>query len=214
MEDWSNKEIYSEEVINFVRESANYCEWLENSAAHERKEWFYGLRKILANLYRSALALPEVEAVYNESNQKFVTEKDYARIQDLVRGKAGQWDDYPEVFNPDEPIEELQITANISENCADIYQELKDFITLYHIGNNEVMNDALWEVAENFDRLWGQKLLNVLRVIHRILTFADLSEEEESKNRIRDNQTGNTDDWFISRRQKEYRNGKSDGVME
>jgi len=203
MEDWTEKEIYSEEVIEFVRLAAAYCEWLENSVTQPRKLWFEKMRTILAGLYNQTLKLPAVKAVYPEGNQKFVTEKDYNRILGFVRKKAGHWDEYPEVFDPQEPIEELDITARISEDCADIYQELKDFITLYHIGSNEVMNDALWEVRENFDRFWGQKLLNVLRVIHRLLTFADLTEEEEEE----EDQVPppNTDEWFITKRQQEFR---------
>ncbi len=208
MEDWTDKEIYSEEVIEFVRQAAAYCTWLENSATQSRKPWFEKLRTILADLYHQALKLPTVEAIYPGENQKFVKEEDYNRIRGLVRKKAGQWDEYPEVFDPQEPIEELEITARISEDCADIYQELKDFITLYHIGSHEVMNDALWEARENFDRLWGQKLLNVLRVIHRLLTFADLSEEEEEDTEDKA-APRNTDDWFITKRQEDYRKGKA-----
>ena len=205
MEDWTEKEIYSEEVIEFVRLASAYCEWLENSLMQKRKPWFDKLRKLMSGIYDQALKLPVVEAIYQEGNQKFVTEQDYNNIRQMIRKKAGQWDEYPEVFNPEEPIEELDITARISEDCADIYQELKDFITLYHIGNNEIMNDALWEIRENFDRLWGQKLLNVLRVVHRLLTFADLSREEEEEEEEQ-NLPPDTDNWFISRRQKDYRN--------
>ena len=205
MEDWTEKEIYSEEVIEFVRLASAYCEWLENSLMQKRKPWFEKLRKIMSGIYNQALKLPVVEAIYQEENQKFVTEEDYNNIRLMIRKKAGQWDEYPEVFNPEEPIEELDITAHISEDCADIYQELKDFITLYHIGNNEIMNDALWEVRENFDRLWGQKLLNVLRVIHRLLTFADLTQEEEEEEEP--DLPPDTDNWFISQRQRDYRKG-------
>lgn len=210
MEDWTKKEIYSEEVIEFVRLAAGYCEWLENSTPQPRKLWFEKLRTIMADLYTRAIKIPVVESTYPEGNQKFVTEEDYKQIRQFVRKKAGQWDEYPEVFNPEEPIEELEITATISEDCADIYQDMKDFITLYHIGNHEVMNDALWEVKENFDRLWGQKLLNVLRVIHRLLTFADLTEEEETDENHH-TEPRNTDDWFISQRQREYREGEKKG---
>ena len=211
MEDWTKKEIYSEEVIEFVRRAAGYCDWLENSVTQPRKLWFEKLRIILAGVYHQTLQLPKVEAIYQEGNQKFVTEKDYNRIRQFIRKKAGQWDEYPEVFNPEEPIEEMEVTARISEDCADIYQDLKDFITLYHIGNNEIMNDALWEVQENFDRLWGQKLLNVLRVIHRLLTFADLSEEEKEEDEEQ-SAPRNTDEWFISKRQQEFRD--EDGKIE
>ncbi len=208
MDETNEKEILSQEVITFVKLAATYCGLVEQGSG-PRKEWFEALRDVLAGLYVQALRLPRVEAVNPEGNQKFVTEKEYNAVMQTVRKKAGSWDEYPEVYDPEEPIEELDITARISEDCADIYQDLKDFLTLYHVGNYEVMNDALWEVRENFDRLWGQKLLNVLRTVHRLITFADLTEEEE-ENPPEPSQPRDTSDWFISRRQEEWRRGNDE----
>lgn len=203
MNDVSKEDLlYSDEVIGFLKEAAGFCELLENAAGYKRKDWFERLRRNLPRLYDTALALPEVESIFEESNEKFVTEQQYEMIRNLAARKTGSFDDYPEVFNPDEPIEELQITVSLSENLADIYQDIKDFITLYHLGNNEVMNDALWEIKMNFEQLWGQKLLNALRVVHRLITWGDISEEEEIENRKENPR--NTKDWFISRRQQEY----------
>ena len=208
MNEINEKEILSEEVITFVKLAAAYCGLVEQDGKRSRREWFEELRDLLAGLYVQALRLPRVEAVSDEGNQKFVTEEEYNHVMQHVRRKAGQWDEYPEVYDPEDPIEELDITARISEDCADIYQDMKDFITLYHVGNYEVMNDALWEVRENFERLWGQKLLNVLRTVHRLLTHADLTEEEEEEERPGTTQR-DTSEWFITRRQQEWGEGKT-----
>ena len=206
--DLNEQPLYSPEVITFVKLAAAYCTLLEQGDDKPRREWFGELRNLLAGLYVQALRLPAVEPNYPEGNQKFVTEADYNTIAQKVRKKAGQWDEYPEVYDPDNPIEEQDVTARISEDCADIYQDMKDFITLFQVGSYEVMNDALWEVRENFDRYWGQKLLNVLRTVHRLLTHADLSEEEEEepdKPQERD-----TSDWIFTRRRKEWGLDKED----
>jgi len=207
MDEMNEKAILSEEVITFVKLAATYCTLVEQDLPATRKEWFEQLRDVLAGLYVQALRLPAVEAVYPGENQKFVTEQEYDLVRQRVRKRAGQWDEYPEVYDPNDPIEELDITARISEDCADIFQDMKDFITLYHVGNYEVMNDALWEVRENFDRLWGQKLLNVLRTVHRLVTFADLTEEEEKDEDAATSGERDTSDWFITRRQQEWREG-------
>ena len=44
---------------------------------------------------------------------------------------------------------DASVEANISENVADIYQDLKDFILSYRIGTVEVMRAALWECRNN-----------------------------------------------------------------
>ena len=61
----------------------------------------------------------------------------------------------------DEPI-----TAFISENIADIYQEIKDLACNYQTREESIMNDALVNCLEAFEQHWGQKLLNVLRPLH------------------------------------------------
>ena len=72
------------------------------------------------------------------------------------------------------------IEASVSENITDIYQDLKDFILCYRIGNLEVMNDALWECRNNFEQYWGQRLVNGLRAIHSLVYgISDLDEKEE-----------------------------------
>ena len=63
----------------------------------------------------------------------------------------------------DEPI-----TAYISEDIADIYQEIKDLACNYQTSDERVMNDALVHCMDAFDEHWGQKLLNVLRPLHAL----------------------------------------------
>lgn len=195
--------LYSDQVLQFLKASAEYCTLLEEAPGKKRKEWFSRLREVLADLYSTGLKLPRVESVLDESNQKFVTEEDYNRIQGNVLKKMGSFNEYPEVFNPEEPIEELQVTASAAEDLADVYQDIRDFMTLFNLGNREVMNDALWEVNLNFDRYWGQKLLNVLRLIHRLITWGDITDEEleDSPGKPGSQDTSN---WFISRRQQEF----------
>ncbi|MCK7534941.1 MAG: DUF5063 domain-containing protein [Marinilabiliales bacterium] len=50
----------------------------------------------------------------------------------------------------------------------------------YKSGNDEVMNDAVWEVLMNFEEFWGKKLLNVLTAIHSVL-YSEADGEERSK---------------------------------
>ncbi|MPN56745.1 hypothetical protein SDC9_204437 [bioreactor metagenome] len=69
------------------------------------------------------------------------------------------------------------IAAFISENLADIYQELKDFAANYQLADTDVMNDALVTCLETFGEHWGQKVLNALRALHNI-KYNDGSPDE------------------------------------
>ena len=100
--------------------------------------------------------------------QRFVTEEDYNFVLAGVRGFLGQDDAYLDVF-VDQGIytDEVQ-TAYISEDLADIYQELKDLAAAFQTGEEAVMNDAVVLCRQAFFDHWGRKVLAVLRALHEI----------------------------------------------
>ena len=89
-----------------------------------------------------------------------------------------------------------------------MYQDIKDFLILYQTGTTEVMNDAVWECRMNFENIWGQKLVNSMRAIHRFIYSGEESGPVENDEKNTDSER-NKSDWFISKRQKDFRgNGK------
>ena len=97
-----------------------------------------------------------------------------------------------------------RLLSSISENMADIYQDIKDFLLLYQTGTNEVMNDAVWECRMNFENFWGQKLVNSMRAIHSFIYSGEEIGKVENDDDEND-ENRNTSDWFITRRQKDFR---------
>ncbi|MDP4223523.1 MAG: DUF5063 domain-containing protein [Bacteroidota bacterium] len=202
-----SKPIYSRSVVEFVAAANEFCKYQEHASEIKGEEMLKILQRILPFLYLKASLLPDLEPFFEDSNEKFVTESDWLKIHDTLREKFGTANDYLEVF--DEKINDTEgpVVATIAENMADIYQDLKDFILLYQTGTEEVMNDAVWQCKLNFENYWGQKLTNALRAIHKFI----YSGEEIGKVERKDDEEDMKDksEWFISRRQKEYRkNGK------
>ena len=87
------------------------------------------------------------------------------------------------------------LTSSISENLADIYQDLKDFIMLYRTGDELVMQEALWECQENFRTYWGQKLVNGLRAVHA-LVYSSIDFDQEIKLPADEEEDGSKPDWL------------------
>jgi hypothetical protein len=56
----------------------------------------------------------------------------------------------------------------------------------------------------NFENFWGQKLVNAMRAIHKFLYSGEEIRKVENDAGEND-ETRNTSDWFISRRQREIR---------
>ena len=157
--------VYSKTVLEFVTVGNEYCNQLENAYDRSAKELFTVVVRILPLLYVKALVLPKTEFVLDENIEKTVREEDYIRVQHTLLNKFGEFDDYLEVFVPDNDMEQEEVASSISENLTDIYQDVKDFLFAYRIGVTDIMNDALVELVNSFEMYWGQKLVNVLRLV-------------------------------------------------
>jgi hypothetical protein len=200
--------VYSRNVIEFVAVANEFCKYAEHASELKGDELLKILQRILPLMYLKASLLPQLEPFFEDGNEKFVTENDWIRVHTSLRLKFGTADDYMEIFDDKARETEGAVVATISENMADIYQDVKDFLLLYQTGTNEVMNDAVWECRLNYETFWGQKLVNSLRAIHSFIYSGEeigIIEEQEEQN----GEERNTSDWFISRRQKEFKgNGK------
>jgi hypothetical protein len=199
----NSEPVYSRHVVEFVAVANEYCKYAEHSHEIKGEELLKILQRLLPLLYMKASFLPGFKPYFEDGNEKFVTESDWARILTSFRKSFGSADEYLEVFDERMNDSDVPVVCTLSENMADIYQDLKDFILLYQTGTAEVMNDAVWECKQNFENYWGQKLVNALRAIHKFIYSGEEIGEVDS---MTNNDQNNRDksDWFISKRQKEF----------
>lgn len=170
--------VYTPEVIDFVTVAAQTCLLLEHLDEIGRHDLLDKLLKLLPLLYLKTqlLSLPEQEL--EGYSQQFVSEDDYNAVQDGIKSVLGTDDAYLEVFMEDMRYSDEPITAFLSENLADIYQELKDMAANYQTAEEDIMNDAVLSCLEAFKQHWGQKLLNALRALHALWVEAGDMDED------------------------------------
>jgi hypothetical protein len=196
--------VYSRNVIEFVAVANEFCKYIEHASELKGDEMLKIFQRILPLLYIKASLLPQLDSIFDDGNEKFVTESDYIIILEVLKEKFGTADDYLEVFDEKINESETPVPSSISENMADIYQDMKDFLILYQTGTGEIMNDAVWECRLNFETFWGQKLVNSMRAIHKfIYSGEEIGKVENDADET--NGRKDTSDWFITRRQKEFR---------
>jgi Domain of unknown function (DUF5063) len=196
--------VYSRNVIEFVAVANEFCKYTEHASELKGDELLKILQRILPLMYLKASLLPKLDPFFEDGNEKFVTESDWNNINEILKEKFGTANDYLEVFDERISNTEGSLAASISEDMADIYQDMKDFLLLYQTGTGEVMNDAVWECRMNFENFWGQKLVNSMRAIHKFIYSGEEIGKVEKKNET-DDENRNTADWFITRRQKDFR---------
>ena len=172
--------IFDRNVIEFVTVAAEFCKFLEQAEGCKRIHFVDTALKILPLLYLKASMMPRCETLGDEAPESYVTEETYEIIRMNLAGILAEKDDYLDVFVSDMKYSDQPITRYISEDLADIYQDIKDFIFVFQLGLNETMNDALAICQENFALYWGQKLVNTLRALHEVRYAAADDEEEAS----------------------------------
>ncbi len=173
MDTISTHYVYQDTTIEFVTVAVQVCLFLEHVAEHEKSDFIDKLLCLLPLLYIKARLLKKPEQELDGYPERFVTEESYEMIRQSVKEQLGTDDAYLEVYMEDMRYSDTPITACISEDLADIYQELKDLAYNYQTADERVMNDALSICLESFEQHWGQKLLNILRPLHAMYLSAD-----------------------------------------
>ena len=195
-----NRIVYSKNVIELITVANEFCSFLERAEEMESSDFLSRLQKLLPLLYLKTSLLPIFESTWDDELEKYVTEMDYNVIQQNVIHHLGANDDYQEVFISGMQFSESALTASISENVADIYQDIKDLVLSFRTLNEDVMEQALWEIQNNFSQNWGQKLVNCLRAVHNVIYSENNMDDESDEKRIKDiANTNRKPDWLNDR---------------
>ncbi len=179
-DDISKSGVYAPEVLEFVSSANEYCTWLQESDQQNSVQFIKQAVQLLSGIYHHVLRLKETEPVLEGGNEKFVTEKDWSEIFQKILHLLGPHNSYLRLADSDEFDRSDLVTHTISEDMADIYQDLSDFTRQFRQGIEELMNDAIWEVMSGFEQYWGTKLLNSLAALH-LLYINKTDPEQDSK---------------------------------
>jgi len=176
------EEIYSKPIVEFTTMAHEYCVLMENVDKYSKVDFIKVSARLLPLLYVRASLLPEnVATVLDDELEEFVDEFAYENVRKAIRRKLTRHDEYLEVFKDDMQRSEEPVPANISEDMADIFQDLMNYCEQFRLGIEDVQNDAIVCVGEKFRNYWGQRLCNALRALHCALYSGDdLSDEKAS----------------------------------
>jgi len=168
--------VYSNYTIDFARVALEYCVFVEKIKESDKPTFVDNMTKVLPLLYLKASIMPPIEADYESELEVRVTEDMYNKVKENVAELLGNDDLYLETFHPDIKLSDSPVAVKISEDLADIYQDLGNFIAVFKNGQKETMNDSLALCIETFKQFWGQRLVNALRALHHI-KYKPITEE-------------------------------------
>ena len=213
MEEKTREELLNHEMVStFVTRAAEYCTFVENATNFSRVDFVQKSIRLFSGLYAAMANMPDIPNATETVNEKFVNEQEWHKIYNQIHSKLGYHDDYVDVYDPVAKEDQDVSLVSLADNYADVYQDLKDFVTLYSMGNEEVMIDALWECRMNFEEYWGPKLLSALRTLHRLyFSGEDLEDEEQETSQQepgQDEEQESRGSWLFEKTREQYKNKK------
>lgn len=157
-------------LIEIVTLAKSYCDLCENALSYNKSEFIDRALDLLPRLYwnffdieTSGISLDEYD--YFSS---YVDEEFYENIRSHIAGLIGGDDIFLETFEEDMRYSETPISASISENMADIFQPLFNFISIVRDSEGSQMEDAYISCKEEFESYWSQSLCNVLKALNNL----------------------------------------------
>ncbi|MCL1868341.1 MAG: DUF5063 domain-containing protein [Paludibacter sp.] len=160
--------VFSQQVIEFTTVVAECCRFLENLTDIKKSDFTNRALKLFSLLYVKTVMLNISDNQNDSAIERFVGEDDYNFIKEKIAQILGEDDSFLDTFNPDMPFSDTPIAATVSENIADVYQEIRDYAENYQSENEQIMNDALTVCIESFGEHWGRKLLNAICALHAL----------------------------------------------
>ena len=163
--------------LAFIALVNEYCHHIERAHESESRDQFVAqMLKLLPRVYISA---SDIEAsAWDEEYIDAALEED---VYDIVRQRVEQImaeeDIYLEVFVEDMRYSDTPISASVSENLADLYQEFFNLVHAIQDAPTEVQHGMLSQCKMNFINYWGQTLCNVTRALHTIFYGTALDQE-------------------------------------
>ena len=173
--------LYDKNTLEFVTVALEFCAWIEAVGKQSLFSFTDKAVKILPLLYLKATLLPVTDEPEDDSElEQFITETTYEAIRYHIAELLGEYDPFLETFHPDMQYSDTPVAATISENLADVYQDIGNFVALFRQENEQVMVQALDACTETFRLYWGQKLLNALKAIHVVRFNEDLASTDDN----------------------------------
>lgn len=170
---------YRKEVIEFVAVAKEFCDFVETIPQMERKDVLQRLQKFLPLIYLKGSLLPVCDCSEEGLTEDSVTEEQYNYLYGELHRLFGEYDEYLEVFDDNIQYSETPVIHSISEKVCDIYQDLKNFMVMFRCGIPLVLEEALWNLNNNFELYWGKSCAEVLRAVHQAVYR--VKDEQEAK---------------------------------
>lgn len=159
--------------LAFIALTNEYCHLMERAPELTRDDFLQQVAKLLPRIYITALDLGEPLTPPDAFMSQALDENTYDVLRGALSAVLGEDDVYLEVFVEDMKYSDTPVSAFISENLADLYQEFYNLVSSLEDLTAEAQRELLAVCREDFKEFWSQTLCNVLRAVNSVLWTPD-----------------------------------------
>ena len=154
--------------LAFIALSNEFCSAIENAMEFEKEDFVAKMLKMLPRIYMTVTDIDIEEANEEYYALPCLDESVYDNLRSQRAALMGEDDVFLETFEEDMKYSDAPVSATISEDLADIYQQLYNFVASVRDVDTEAINSIIITCKEDFASYWGQTLCNVLRALHSV----------------------------------------------
>lgn len=152
--------------LAFIALSNEFCSAIEQASEFEKEDFVAKMLKLLPRIYISASDINVKESTEDYGIEPYLDEDVYDNIRSNISAIMAEDDVFLETFEEDMKYSDTPVSASVSEDLADIYQELYNFVASVRDVNTEAIKSIIISCKEDFAAFWGQTLCNVMRALH------------------------------------------------
>ncbi|MDO4318967.1 MAG: DUF5063 domain-containing protein [Bacteroidales bacterium] len=154
-------------ALAFIALCNEYCAAVEHARETEKTDLVQSLLRLLPRIYIAATDL--AADLPGEAYIDGALDEDYYEsVRHSLEMVLGEDDSYLEVFEEDMKYSDTPIGASLAEGLADLFQVFYNLLETVRDAPDELADEALAAVRDDFANYWGQTLCNVMRPLHHI----------------------------------------------
>ena len=154
--------------LAFIALANEYCSAIEKAPEFDKPDFLVQMLKLLPRIYISASDINIKESSEEYYIEPYLDEDVYNNVRSNIAALMAEDDVFLETFEEDMKYSDTPVSASISEDLADIYQELYNLVASVRDVESEAIHSILITCKEDFASFWGQALCNVLRALHSV----------------------------------------------
>ena len=166
--------IESKHVLELLSISEEFIKFISNNSKYDKYTIMNFLQKIFPLMYLKGSLIPKIIPANEEADERFVTEEEYQGLYVELKEKFSENCEDGHCDCGDE-------ADKIAEDLCDIYQDLKDFHTIYSKQLLASQECAVRNAREWFIHRWGIHLTQLLVVFHNCIYHIGHTHEEEEE---------------------------------